>query len=63
VASLWRVPDQATAELMARFYRGLLSGGLTPASALRGAQLALSKEPRYRDPYYWAGFILQGEWR
>jgi CHAT domain-containing protein len=63
VASLWRVPDHATAELMARFYRGLLSGHLAPVSALRRAQLELANEPRYRAPYYWAGFVLQGEWR
>jgi CHAT domain-containing protein len=63
VASLWRVPDTATAELMTRFYRGLLSDNLTPAAALRRAQLELAKHPRYRHPYYWAGFVLEGEWR
>ena len=42
---------------------GLLSGNLAPASALRRAQLELAKDPRYRDPYYWAGFVFQGEWR
>jgi CHAT domain-containing protein len=63
VASLWQVPDRATADLMALFYRGLLSENLAPASALRRAQLELAKDPRYRDPYYWAGFVFQGEWR
>jgi len=63
VASLWRIEDRATAELMTRFYRGLWSDGLPPAAALRAAQLSIRREPRWRDPYYWAGFVIQGEWR
>lgn len=62
VASLWRVEDQATAALMTRFYRGLWIEGLKPAAALRAAQLSLQGERRWRDPYYWAGFVLQGDW-
>jgi CHAT domain-containing protein/Flp pilus assembly protein TadD len=63
VASLWQVNDLATAELMKRFYRGLLVERLRPAAALRAAQLALSRDPRWASPYYWAGFVLQGDWR
>ncbi len=63
VASLWRVPDMATAELMKRFYRGLLIGGMTPAAALRAAQVSIQKDSRWAAPYYWAAFVLQGEWR
>jgi CHAT domain-containing protein len=63
VASFWQVRDQATAELMTRFYRALLSEDLTPAAALRAAQLALREERRFRDPFYWAAFALQGDWR
>jgi CHAT domain-containing protein/tetratricopeptide (TPR) repeat protein len=63
VASLWRVQDRATAELMARFYGALLRQGLRPAAALRQAQLAIARERRWRDPYYWAPFVLQGDWR
>jgi CHAT domain-containing protein/Tfp pilus assembly protein PilF len=62
VASLWRIEDQATAELMARFYRGLLVEGRPPAAALRLAQLAIRDDRRWRSPYYWSGFVLQGEW-
>jgi CHAT domain-containing protein len=62
VASLWRVEDRATAELMARFYKGLLVEGLAPAAALRQAQLAVRQEKRWRSPYYWSGFVLQGDW-
>jgi CHAT domain-containing protein len=36
---------------------------LRPAAALREAQLAVSRQKRWEDPYYWAGFVLQGEWR
>jgi CHAT domain-containing protein/tetratricopeptide (TPR) repeat protein len=63
IASLWRVPDQGTAELMRRFYEGLLGKGLTPAGALRAAQLAVKNDRRWQSPYHWAGFVLQGEWR
>jgi tetratricopeptide (TPR) repeat protein/CHAT domain-containing protein len=63
VASLWRVPSKATAELMKRFYRGMLMEGLRPAAALRAAQVAMWREQRWREPYYWAAFVLQGEWR
>jgi CHAT domain-containing protein/tetratricopeptide (TPR) repeat protein len=61
VASLWRVEDQATAALMSRFYHGLLSTGRTPAAALRLAQLAVREDRRWRSPYYWSGFVLQGD--
>jgi CHAT domain-containing protein/Tfp pilus assembly protein PilF len=63
VASLWSVRDEATAELMKRFYRGMLKEGLRPPAALRAAQLSMWKEKRWEAPYYWAGFVLQGEWR
>jgi CHAT domain-containing protein len=62
VASLWKVEDRATSELMARFYRALWQEGLPPAAALRSAQLSLRRERRWRDPYFWAGFVLQGAW-
>jgi CHAT domain-containing protein/Tfp pilus assembly protein PilF len=63
VASLWRVDDRATAELMRRFYQGMLKEGLRPAAALRAAQVSMLKEKRWSDPHYWAAFTLQGEWR
>ena len=63
VASLWQVPDRATAELMAQFYGYLLNDGLRPAEALRKAQLWSAAQPRYRDPYFWGGFVLVGDWR
>jgi CHAT domain-containing protein len=62
LASLWKVPDRATAELMERFYRGMLTQGLSAPAALRSAQLAMAKTRRF-TPHDWAGFSLQGEWR
>ena len=63
VASLWNVDDLATAELMKLFYRGMLKDGLRPAAALRAAQSELSRQRRWASPYFWAGFVLQGEWK
>jgi CHAT domain-containing protein len=63
VASLWRVSDVATAELMGRFYKALGEDGMTPAAALRTAQVQMSKQKRWSAPYYWAGFEIQGEWK
>lgn len=62
VASLWKVDDEATAELMKYFYAALLQKGLPPAAALRDAQLELAKQPRWQSPYYWAGFVIQGQY-
>lgn len=63
VASLWKVDDVATAELMRRFYKFMLQQDLPPAAALRAAQLEMAQQKRWSDPYYWAGFVVEGEWR
>ena len=63
IASLWSVDDEVTANLMAHFYRGMEQEKLSPAAALRAAQMAVRKDKKWRPPYYWAGFQLQGEWR
>jgi CHAT domain-containing protein len=62
VASLWKVDDRATAALMADFYDGMLKKGMTPAAALRYAKLKMMSEKQWSAPYYWAGFVLQGEY-
>jgi CHAT domain-containing protein/tetratricopeptide (TPR) repeat protein len=62
LASLWRVQDRATAELMTRFYHALLVEGRPPAAALRQAQLSILGEPRWADPFFWAPFVLVGDW-
>ncbi len=63
VASLWKVDDDATGEMMGRFYKEMLEGNRSPAAALREAQVEMWKQERWRSPYYWAAFVLQGEWR
>jgi CHAT domain-containing protein len=63
VASLWKVDDDATGEMMGRFYREVLRSDRSPAAALRQAQLAMWRQERWRPPFYWAAFVLQGEWR
>ena len=63
LVSLWQVDDQATAELMTRFYKLILEKKLPPAQALREAQLQMQTETEWKSPYYWSAFILQGEWR
>jgi CHAT domain-containing protein len=61
VASLWEVDDQATGVLMKSFYQNLKTQG--KAEALRNAQTSLMKDPRYIYPYFWAPFVLVGDWR
>lgn len=63
VVSLWPVPDDSTADLMASFYRHLLTESRTPAAALRQAQLEMLDDPKRRDPFHWAAFTLVGDWR
>jgi CHAT domain-containing protein len=63
VASLWRVDDRATAALMSRFYREMLQNKRSPAAALRHAQLEMWRQSEWRQPFYWAAFVLQGEWQ
>jgi tetratricopeptide (TPR) repeat protein len=63
VASLWQVSDVATAELMKRFYTSMLQRRQPAAAALRAAQLELARDPRWASPYFWAGFVLQGDWK
>ncbi len=63
MASLWLVDDQATSFFMSRFYKELTNPETTKAEAIRRAQLAILNHPNYRrHPYYWAPFILVGNW-
>jgi CHAT domain-containing protein/Tfp pilus assembly protein PilF len=61
-ASLWKVDDDATAELMKHFYEGMFKRGLTPAASLREAQLSMWIQKRWHAPYYWAAFVIQGQY-
>jgi CHAT domain-containing protein/predicted negative regulator of RcsB-dependent stress response len=62
IASLWQVDDVATAELMSQFYQSFLKKNLSPAAALRAAQITMWKQKRWQDPYFWGAFQIQGEW-
>jgi len=61
VATLWSVSDAGTAELMVRFYQQLADTTITKAEALRRAQVELLKGD-YSDPFYWAPYVLVGNW-
>jgi CHAT domain-containing protein len=63
VASLWSVNDAATAQLMGHFYESMLSDAMSPASALRAAQITMWNQKRWASPYYWAAFTIQGDWK
>lgn len=63
VVSLWNVNDQATAELMTKFYQKMLKQSQRPAAALRAAQVEMWRQKQWNAPFYWAAFTLQGEWR
>ncbi|UCH93156.1 MAG: tetratricopeptide repeat protein [Candidatus Aminicenantes bacterium] len=60
-ASLWKVDDEATKELMINFYRNMLEKNLEKTEALRQAKLALIKNKKYRSPLFWSAFVMYGE--
>ena len=62
VASLWKIDDRATASLMTNFYESLLQEKLSTGAALRAAKLKTMREKQWQAPYFWAGFVLQGEY-
>jgi CHAT domain-containing protein/tetratricopeptide (TPR) repeat protein len=67
--TLWPVADESTADFVAAFYRNLRANAqragsaVSKAQALRQAQLTLKKDERYGHPFYWAPFVLIGDWR
>jgi CHAT domain-containing protein len=62
LGTLWPVDDQATSEWMRRFYLALRSTR-SPARAMGMAQREMAADPQWKAPYYWAGFVLAGDWR
>jgi CHAT domain-containing protein len=62
LATLWHVNDPASYRLVVEFYRRIRNPGVSRASALQAAQLALLKDPRYGHPCYWAPFLLINNW-
>ena len=61
--TLWSVADKPTAELMTDFYQRLLGQNPSPSDAIREAQLAMISGKKYSAPFYWAPFVLVGEWK
>ena len=61
--SLWSVADKSTADLMTDFYRRLLAGESSTSGALRAAQLSMIETKKYSAPFYWAPFVLVGDWK
>lgn len=62
LATLWSVRDESTAALMAQFYRQLALAKIAKSQALRQAQLTLLQDSQYNHPFYWAPFVLVGNW-
>ncbi|HEX6186928.1 MAG TPA: CHAT domain-containing protein [Pyrinomonadaceae bacterium] len=62
IASLWSVNDVSTKETMQVFYKELVAGQ-SKAESLRRAQLAVMRDPRFAHPYFWAPFVVLGDWR
>ena len=62
LATLWSVNDESTANLIAQFYQQLIQPRVSKAEAIRQAQLALLKQPKYEHPFFWAPFVLVGNW-
>ncbi len=63
VASLWKVEDNATRELMKNFYSAMTNDKFTPPQALRQAQIKLRQNSNYKSPFYWAAFTVQGDFK
>lgn len=63
VGPLWQVPDEATQILLTEFYKNIKYLKMSRTEALRYAQATLSQNPKYAHPYFWAAFVLYGEWR
>ncbi len=62
LATLWAVKDESTAQFMAEFYKQLSKPGISKAEALRQTQITFLKHKDFTHPFYWAPFILVGNW-
>jgi CHAT domain-containing protein len=63
IGTLWDAEDTSSSEMMQGFYRMFLRQHLAAAASLRAAQLRVLSDGSHQAPYYWAGFILEGDWR
>lgn len=63
LGTLWPVSDDAARDIMPKFYRGMVQEGRSKAQALRQAQTDILTDPRYAHPFFWAPFVLVGDWQ
>lgn len=63
LATLWRVADQSTSKLMVDLYQRRETQSISKIEALQQAQIALREQPRYAHPFYWAPFVVMGNWK
>jgi CHAT domain-containing protein len=63
IATLWPVKDKAASLLMTQFYSNLKNKNFTKAEALRQAQLHLIQKTDFREPFFWSGVVLVGNWQ
>lgn len=63
LGTLWPVSDEAAQQVMTKFYGSLVRDGVSKAEALRRAQVALLGKRDLNHPFYWAPFIIVGNWR
>jgi CHAT domain-containing protein len=63
IATLWPVKDKAAALLMTQFYDNLKQNNSNKAEALRQAQLHLLQKTDFREPFFWSGVVLVGNWQ
>jgi len=63
IATLWAVADESTAEFMTTFYTSLIDEKLTKAKAMQTAQKQMMQSKDHAAPYYWAPYIIMGNWR
>ncbi|NEN94887.1 MAG: CHAT domain-containing protein [Moorea sp. SIO3I7] len=62
LATIWLVDDEVTAVLMNRFYQELTDKSISKAEALNRAQKSILQDPSYEHPYFWAPYIMVGNW-
>nr|WP_293105495.1 CHAT domain-containing tetratricopeptide repeat protein [Okeania sp. SIO2F4] len=63
VVSLWSVEDNSTSELMEKYYQKMLEKGKNPVESMRETQLEMLSSEERKAPFYWASFVVQGEWK
>ena len=61
VYSLWQVPDKETSEIMISFYENLKNGQPKDEALANAKKEFLANNPMKQHPFYWAGFVVNGD--